>query len=809
MKHRPLEASQLCKRCAPESLPFGSTAELEPLSEPLGQERAVEALHFAVAELRPGYNLVVVGPSGHGKHSFVESMLRAAAAAGEAPPDWCYVHNFRTPHQPRALQLPAGRGRGLVSDLEKLVEDLKVAIPAAFEGEYYRSRLQEIEEDFRERPERIIHEVEEEARRSDIAMARLPSGVAFAPIRGGEVLAPDQYEALSDEDKERLQRRVAELQAKLQKGLRELPQWAKEAREKVRALSREVTRSAVDQTIEELKGKYSELADVQTYLEEVRADVLEHADDFRKDEEEKGLLAEVTGKKSFLRYRVNLFVDNAETRGAPVLYDDRPAIDHLIGRIEHRAELGALVSDFTLIKSGSLHQANGGYLILDLRKVLTYPHAWESLKRALFSRELRIESLSQALGLTSTASLEPESIPLRIKVVLIGDRTLHHLLSEIDSDVGELFRVVAEFDDRIERTDETTLAFARQIATIARAESLRPLDRAGTARVIEHAARLSGDSRKLSTCWRDIQALLDETDHRARERGGELATAADVQRAIEMRLRRRDLAQRRVQEAILRGTLLVDSSGSKVGQVNGLSVVEIGQIPFGWPTRITATARVGDGKVVDIEREVELGGALHSKGVLILSSYFAARFTRQIPLSLSASLVFEQSYGAVEGDSASLAELCALISSLADVPARQSVAITGSVNQLGQVQAIGAVNDKIEGFFDVCRSRELTGEQGVIIPASNVAHLMLRDDVIEACEQGRFHVWTVETVDDAIEILTGVDAGLMDESGEFPEDSVNGRALQTLMSFAVIAEGFRKFVKVQVQDEGNEDDADD
>ena len=801
MKDGCVPSTLLAARCDAATLPFSTTAELDPPTTPLGQSRAVEALGFFVNQLRYGYNVVVIGPSGHGKHALVQATLREAASIGDVPCDWCYVHDFRAPQAPKALRLPPGRGRSFASDVDKLIEELRVAIPAAFESEYFRTRLSEIHELLKDRPEQLFREVEQEAKRADVAMIRLPTGVAFAPIKNGEVLPPDQYEQLSEEEKRRIQGRIEELQDRLQKGLRDLPRWAKRAREDMSALTREVTRSAVDQIVDDVALRYTDLPQVSAYLNDVRADVVEHVDDFRKDDEEKSFLVEVAGRKQFLRYRVNLLVDHSQIRGAPVVYEDRPALDRLVGRVEHRAELGALVSDFTLIKPGALHAANGGYLILDMQKLLGYPHAWESLKRALFSRELRIESLSHALGLAGTATLEPEPIPLNVKVVVIGDPLLHHLLSEVDPDVSELFRVVAEFDDRVPRTPENQILFARELAGMVRAGSLRPLDRSAVARVIDHAARLAGDTRELSTSWRDLETVLDEADHSVKQRGGEVVTAEDIARAIETRVHRRDILQKRIQEAILRGTLLVDSDGERVGQVNGLSVVEIGGIPFSWPTRITATTRVGEGKVVDIEREVELGGAVHSKGVLILSSYFASRYTRQIPLSLSASLVFEQSYGGIEGDSASLAELCALLSSLADVPIRQAVAVTGSVNQLGQVQAIGGVNDKIEGFFEICDARGLTGEQGVVIPASNVPHLMLRDDVVAACERGLFHVWAVETVDDAIELLTGVQAGVADEQGEFPEESLNGKALQQLLSFAVIAEGFRKFVKVEGQDD--------
>ncbi|MBE7481205.1 MAG: AAA family ATPase [Polyangiaceae bacterium] len=798
---KPLAPTELRRACDPAELPFESTAELEPLERPLGQERAVEATHFAVALRRPGYNLFVLGPSGFGKHAFVRQILDRAAESRDVPPDVCYVYDFSAAPKPRALLVPAGRGRELSSDMDKLVEDLRAAIPAAFETDDFRAKLSRIEDELRARPEKVFREIEEQAKKSGIAMIRLPSGVGFAPLKNGEVLAPDEFEKLPEDERAVLEKTVAELQQKLQAGLRELPRWGKQAREKVRELNREVTSFAVDQLVDDVKQKYEDLPKVVNYLEAVRADVIENADAFRHDEE-KGPLVELTGgKRPFQRYGVNLIVDNSAATGAPVIYDDRPAIDSLLGRVEHRAELGALVSDFTLIKGGSLHRANGGYLMLDLRQLLIHPHAWEALKRALFSREIRIESLGQMLGFSAGASLEPEPVPLDLKVVVIGDRYLFHLLAEVDADVGELFKVVADFDDRIDRTLENDLAFARLIATLALRDGLRPLGRDAVAAVLEQSARATGDSRKLSTRVRDLANLLHESEHYAGERSAELVSGADVQRALDARTRRQDRLRERLHEQILKDTLLIDTGGEKVGQVNGLSVLEFGGFAFGMPTRITATARVGDRKVVDIEREVELGGALHSKGVLILSSYFAARYTRHIPLSLSASLVFEQSYAGVEGDSASLAELCALISALSGAPVKQNIAMTGSVNQHGVVQAIGGVNEKIEGFFDICRARGLAGDQGVIIPVSNVPHLMLRPDVVAACAQGKFAVYPVQSVDDAVQVLTGLPAGESDEEGDFPEGTVNARVLEQLVQFAVIGESFGKLVKVSADDD--------
>ncbi len=789
-----LPASALCSRCDAGALPFESTSQLDVLTEPLGQARAVEAAQFAIALRREGYNLFVIGPSGYGKHEFVRNVLDDAAASREAPPDYLYVHDFEHPERPRVLSVPTGRGARLGRDLDKLVEDLRAAIPAAFESDDYRARLAEIEQEFRARPEAAFHEVEEEAKEAGIAMVRLPSGVGFAPLKDGEVLSPDQFSELPQDEQTRLEGVVEGLQKKLGERLRLLPSWGKEARDKARALAREVTSIAVEQLMEDLRIDWADLPAVIAHLDAVRADVLENVDEFRKEEE--GSPLGLDGKRRFSRYRVNVLVDNAASDGAPVIYEDRPSLDRLLGRVEHRAELGALVTDFMLIKAGSLHRANGGYLVVDARELLTQPQAWQSLKRALYAREIRIESLTQLMGLSSTATLSPEPIPLEAKVVVVGDRYLYHMLSEVDPDVGELFKVVADFEEQIERNAENDLAYSRLIATLERRDGLRPFQRSAVARVLEQSARSTGDSRKLSTRVRDLAELLQEADYFAAERGGDQVQGEDVDGAVRARDRRRARLRELMQEQILKGTLLIATSGEDVGQINGLSVLEFGGFRFGIPTRITATARVGDGKVVDIEREVELGGALHSKGVLILTSYFGARYTRHIPLSLSASLVFEQSYYAVEGDSASLAELIALISALSGVPVRQHIAITGSVNQHGDTQAIGGVNEKIEGFFDVCSARGLTGEHGVVIPASNVPHLMLRDDVVEACRKGEFSVYAVHNVDEAVEVLTGRPAGDADENGDFPEDSVNALVLEQLVEFAVIAEGFSKFLKM-------------
>jgi lon-related putative ATP-dependent protease len=775
---QPLRADQLCRTCDGSQFDFETTAELEDLDEIIGQERAVGAVQFGIGIRREGYNLFALGPSGTGKRTTIGQFLDRKAAAEPVPSDWCYVNNFEQAHKPRALRLPPGQGIVLRKDMEQSIEELRTTIPAAFESEDYRTRRQEAQEEFKERQEQAFNELQNHARERSIALIRTPAGLAVAPLKEGEVMSPDEFQKLPDEKRKQFEEDIAEVQARLQEALPQARQWEREAREKVKELDRQVATFAVGGMMDELREKYAELPDVVNYLNAVQRDVVENVDEFRKPDEapqamDIPLPLSMMSAPLLRRYQVNVLVDHSQSRGAPVVYESNPTYNNLIGRIEQIAQMGALLTDFNLIKPGALHRANGGYLILDARQLLLQPYAWEGLKRALRSREVRIESLGQALSLISTVSLVPEPIPLDVKVVLIGDRMLYYALVQLDPDFGELFKVEADFNEDMERTPESNLLYARLVATMARGEDLRPFDRGAVARVIERSARMAGDASKLSVHLLSIADLLREADYWASVAGNGVVTADDVQRAIDTQIHRADRVRERVHDRIQQGTILIDTSGERVGQVNGLSVVELGNFAFGQPSRITARVRIGGGKVVDIEREVELGGPIHSKGVLILSSFLGARYAAERPLSLSASLVFEQSYGGVEGDSASMAELCALLSALARVPIKQSFAMTGSVNQHGEAQPIGGVNEKIEGFFDVCKARGLTGEQGVIIPTSNVQHLMLRHDVVEAVETGQFHIYPMRTVDEAIELLTGIPAGERDVEGNFPEGSIN------------------------------------
>ena len=789
---RALAAADLCRRCDPARFAFQTTDELADFADSLGQARAVEAIRFGIGIRSDGFNIFAMGPEGLGRHTLVKKLLEQQAPAQEVPSDWCYVFNFEVPHKPRALKLPPGRAVKFQQHMARLVEDLRAAIPAAFETDEYRTRISEIETEFGERQAKAIGEIGERARSKRIALLRTPAGFGFAPMQQDkdEVMEPEEFRKLPGPDQERMQKDIASLQDELEQALHEMPKWRREAQRRVRELNRQVTSASVGSLMEEIKTEYEALPDVRAYLTAVQNDVLDRVEIFQQPKEGEqptlfGLPLRMEREESPLRrYEVNVLIDRSADKGAPIVHEDNPSHDNLVGRIEHVAKMGTLVTDFTLIKAGALHRANGGYLVLDALKVLTQPFTWEALKRALRSREIRAESLGQMLSLVSTVSLEPEPIPLDLKVVLVGQRIIYYLLHAYDPEFGGLFKVVADFEDDMARDPNADLLYARVIATMARSDKLRPLDRVAVSRAIEHSGRVAGDTEKLSMQMLDLADLLRESDHWASTAGRPVTTGEDVERAIRARQERASRIRQRLQEEIVRGTLLIDTAGERAGQVNGLSVATLGGFSFGMPHRITARVRLGGGKVIDIERESELGGPIHSKGVLILSGFIAGRYAAKTPLSLGASLVFEQSYGGVEGDSASSAELYALLSALADAPVRQSLAVTGSVNQHGDVQAIGGVNEKIEGFFDLCASRGLTGEQGVLIPAANVKHLMLKREVVDAVSAGKFHVYPVASIDEGIEILTGVQAGQRDALGQFPEGSVNGRVEQRLAEFA-------------------------
>ncbi len=812
---RRLDSTDLYHHTDPERLGFETTDEVEDLTEVIGQPRAVEAMQFGMAIEEKGYNIYAMGPAGIGKQSLMQRFFEERAEDEPTPSDWCYVKNFEDEHKPRVINLPAGMGVEFHDDMDDLVGQFDTALSAAFESEEYQSRRQSITEEFRESQQQAFQDLQRRAEEEDVRLVRTPAGLAVAPVREGEVLSPDEIQQLSEVEQEELQQKVEEMQDELQEILRQVPSWQRDMRERLDELNREMANLAIGGLIDELRETYSDYPEVVDHLDAVQEDVVENAESFLPQQggQQGGQQAlqqmlqggEGQARQAMMRealmrqYKVNVVVDNSESEHAPVIYEDNPTYQNLIGRIEHMARMGALMTDFHLIKAGALHRANGGYLLLDARKVLTEPYAYEALKRAMDSGKIRIESLGRQLSLISTVSLEPEPIPLNVKVGLFGNRLIYYLLTQYDPEFTKLFKVEADFHEEMDRDEENQQLYAKLIATMAHEADLQPFDSGAVARVIEHGARMVGDSEKLSTKGEHVSNLLREANHWANENGNDAVTAADVQRAIDAQIYRADRLRERMQEAILRDTVLIDTDGKESGQVNGLSIIPLGDFMFGRPTRITARTRMGKGEVVDIEREVELGGPIHSKGVLILAGFLGARYAEETPLSLSASLVFEQSYSQIEGDSASSAELYALLSSLAQVPIKQGLAVTGSVNQRGQVQAIGGVNQKIEGFFDICKARGLTGEQGVLIPQGNVKHLMLRQDVVDAVKEGAFHIYPVETVDEGVEILTGVPAGERDEEGNYPKGTVNAGVQQRL---AELAEKRAEFAKSAQEDDG-------
>jgi len=781
-----LTLEQLYQHCDPQQFPFQSTDEVDNPDGVVGQERALEALEFGTGINSRGFNIYVLGPNGVGKKTVVRKFLEERAAMAEVPPDWCHVHNFEDANQPRLIRFDPGQGQAFRRALERMIEQLKTVLPAAFESEDYQNRLQYIKQDFQKRQQEAIKDIEDEAEEFDIALIQTASEMSFAPRSKGEVMEPEQFHSLPKAERDKFEKHIETLQERLQVVAGQFPKWRTEMQDRVWALNEATIRESSAAVLKDLRQGFADYESLQEYLDALGDDLVENQSVIARWIDEDDGEGRAAFDELFTLYRATVLVDNSEQQGAPVVYHDFPTQQHLIGRVEHKVRHGALVTDYSLIRPGALHRANGGYLILDAEKVLTQPFAWESLKRALYAREVRIESLEQMYSSVSTVSLEPEPMPLDIKVLLLGDRHTYYLLAEHDPEFAELFKVQADFEDDLPRGKDNDLAHARLIASIVQRESLHPLGREAVARVIEHGSRLAEDSERMSAHAGRIADLLREAHYWASKAGSVSIRVEDIQTAIDQQQHRAGRVEERMDREMVRETLLLDTTGQTIGQVNALTVMQLGSFAFGRPARITASTRLGSGQVVDIEREVELGGPIHSKGVLILSGYLGAHYVQDHNLSVNASLVFEQGYGEVDGDSASLAELCALLSDLSGVPIKQSLAVTGAVNQKGAVQAIGGVNEKIEGFFKVCRQRGLNGKNGVVIPFSNIKDLMLDYRVREAVEKGLFHIYAVKTVNEALGLLTGRRAGERRRDGSYPKTTVNGRVEATLIRYAKI-----------------------
>ncbi|MGB3719522.1 MAG: ATP-dependent protease [Proteobacteria bacterium] len=793
--HEPLPTSELRRTVDPATLGFETTDDLEPITGLIGQDRALRAIQFGANMRSHDFNMFVLGPPASGKSTAVRMYLTKKAAEMPPPPDWVYVNNFEQHNRPRAIRLPAGRGRKLAEQMVAAIDELRTTLPAIFESEEYQARRRAIEEEFRSGQEEAFEELNRKAQAQNIAILRTPMGFAMAPVHEGRVVKPEVFNALPEDMRKNVQAKIEALQKELEAILEQVPKSDKLRRNRLSELNQEMAEGAVREALEDVRASFADVPEVLEYLDAAGKDLIRNVGLFIAQPEENELVkqtVDTTRDPRFRRYMVNVIVENGHA-GAPVLEEINPTYANLVGRVEHIAQMGALVTDFLLIKPGALHKANGGFLLIDARKLLMSPFAWEALKRIIKAREIRIEQPLESMGLgLITQTLDPEPIPLDVKVVLFGDRELYYLLAAYDPDFRGLFKVQADFDDTIAWSEENNRAYARVIASIVKEHNLKPVDASGVARVIEEGARLADDREKLSIELGRISDLVREADYWSSEAGRAVTTRADVERAIHESIQRADRLRDRAQEIIGRDIVFIDTEGAKVGQINGLSVIQLGTFSFGRPSRITARVRMGQGRVIDIEREVKLGGPLHSKGVMILWGYLAGRYAEDVPLALAATLVFEQSYGGVDGDSASSTELYALLSALSEVPVKQGLAVTGSVNQRGEVQAIGGVNEKIEGFFDICKARGLTGEQGVLIPKSNVQHLMLREDVIEAVREGKFHIYAVSHVDEGMEILTGIKAGERGPDGEFPPGTINRLVEDKLRLFAERARAFGK-----------------
>jgi lon-related putative ATP-dependent protease len=773
---KPLAANQLYKACKAADFSFRSTRECEPFNDFLGQERAKEAVAMAVALPHDGYNIFAVGTSGLGKRTMIRRFLTEFAATRPAPSDWCYVNNFAEPRYPLALEFPAGMGPDVKKDMAMLWRAMSEAVIASFDSEQYFERMELLKGELSRAQQDALTGLAGEGEKQGVKLIlRTPGGYGFSPMNAqGEVMAVDDFNKLPKKEQQRLRDIMSNMETKLRKVARGLNQAEELNRDKVRQLNDEITSRAIDMHLEKMRRKYAQFPAFLKYLEAYEKDVIENVDVILNTQEAQADVVAAVSTDSGIpsRYQVNVIVSNDPEGGAPVVFEDLPTHYNLMGHVEQVTYMGTVATDFTLIRAGALHRANGGFMLLEAEQVLEQPYAWQGLKRAFRSKSLKLSSLEQMLTLTGTISIEPDGIPFNVKVVLLGDRETFYLLRQFDPELGEFFKMRADFENSMPRNPENEQQYAHFLADFVQKENLRALDKSGVMRLVEEAARDAEDQEKLSLHAASVGDLLREANFWAGEDNARLIKEAHIRRALEGQERRHERLRKLYMEEIAKGTQLFTGEGEIVGQVNGLTVVQYADAEFGMPSRISVTAHYGHGDINDIERDVDLGGAIHSKGVLILSSYLKSIFGAERTLRFAANIAFEQSYGGVDGDSASLGELCGLLSAIGRVPIRQNVAITGSMNQFGEVQPIGGVNEKIEGFFAACRLKGYEGPQVVVIPVQNVRNLMLREDVLEAVRAKKFFVYAVSHVNEAIELLMGMPAGKPDKKGRFPEGTV-------------------------------------
>jgi len=789
----PLGADQLRRKCDPSVFSFQDTSFLTPSRGLIGQQRAVEATEFGLSIRYDGYNLYMAGEPGVGKTRYALECAQRQARFMPTPDDWCYVYNFEDSTRPKAINLPAGMGKEFKKDMEDFVKVIEQEISKAFDGEEYEEERSRIIKVFRDKKDELVINLSNQAAERGFKVKLANSGVYFMPIIDGEPLSEEDFRALDEETKIELSKSSEALQKETAETIRKIRELEIDAENAIQEWEHQIALYAVGIHIEDLKNKYNEYPLIISYLEAVKEDILMNIEQLagpRYSDEQQNIVTQLLMMKKngednpYSRYKVNLLVDNSRLHGAPVIVDYNPTYYNLMGRCEYENELGTMITDYTLIKPGLFHQANGGFLILQINDVISNPQAFEAIKRTLKTRQIVIENIKEQMGLVAVSALKPEPIPVNVKIIFVGSPEIYHLLYNYDKDFKKYFKIKADFDDHMEWNDENVQRLAQYIGAFCRKEGVKHFDRTAVAEVVNYSSWIVQDQNKLTTRFSEIVNILGEAGTWANIEGSPIVSQRHVKKAIAEKKKRSNKYHKELLELIREGTLLIDTDGYKVGQINGLAIVNLGDYTFGKPSRITAATYMGRTGILDIEREVETGGSTHSKGVLILSGYIGKKYAQEKPLSLSASICFEQLYSGIEGDSASSAELFAILSSLSDLPVYQGLAVTGSVNQMGEIQPIGGATYKIEGFFEICKINGLTGKQGVIIPHQNIRNLVLSDEVVEAVEKGLFHIYPIKTVDEGIELLTGVPAGERLPDGTYPPGTVNDRVYKKLHYFA-------------------------
>ncbi|HYA11360.1 MAG TPA: ATP-binding protein [Thermodesulfovibrionales bacterium] len=772
-----LSLDEIYKCCDPAIFTFNTTDDLPAFYGTIGQERALDALDFGLSLESTGFNIFLLGENGTGRMTTIKSILVQKASSEPISPDWCYVYNFKDPDTPVAISLEPGRALVFQKDMEELIKVLKVEIPKVFESKEYEKQRSKITEDAQKKQKDIFTSLEQEAEAKGFSVRKTISGLIIIPVKKtGEPLTEEEYELLDEKTRKKIDEIGRALQEKLNDAVHVVREAEKLVKEHVARLEKEAALAAVGHLIDELQNKYRKYEKIISYLDDVKENILENLDEFKVQEEQPATLPFVKLPKTeptFTRYTVNVLVNNKDCKGAPCIFESNPTYFNLFGRIEHKFQYGIALTDFSMIKGGSLHKANGGYIVIDALDLLRNIFAYDALKRAIRNKEVKIEDVWEQYRAVSTTTLKPEAIPLDIKVIIVGNPFLYYLLYNLDEEYRELFKVKADFDSRMDRTDENIHKYASFVATRCKEEKLLPFDRTGVAKVVEIGSRFAEHQNKLTSRFSDVADIIREASYWASKSNGRIVTENHVQKAIDERIYRTNRIEERMREMILEDTLIVDTEGEKIGQVNGLAVIDLGDYSFGKPSRITAKTYAGKAGVVNIERETKMSGRIHEKAILILSNYLGSKYATKKPISLSASLTFEQLYDMVEGDSATCAELYALLSSIANIPLKQSIAVTGSMDQNGDVQPVGGINEKIEGFFDLCKFRKLDGDQGVIIPRRNIKNLMIKKDLVDAMKEGKFTIYPIDRVEEGLEILTGMPAGTLKEDGTYPGETIN------------------------------------